>query len=195
GTATRIYWTFKVMGHDKVSILDGGFIGWASAIDAQTKKPVNPLATDDVKPVAKTFKPAFRAEMIVTAEEVKSAAAAGTPMVDNRPYDFYVGLNKSPAAKRAGTIPGAVSLPEGWLTENGGGRFRTRDQLLKLYRAQSISPTAAHITFCNTGHWASLGWFVSSELLGNKSVRMYDGSMAEWTHDASRPVDVKVKLD
>ena len=24
GTATRVYWTFKVLGHDKVSILNGG---------------------------------------------------------------------------------------------------------------------------------------------------------------------------
>jgi len=195
GNATRIYWTFKVMGHDKVSILDGGFTGWASAIDPQTKKPINPLSTEDVKPGQKIFKPAFRAEMVVTADEVKKAMAAGTPLIDNRPYDFFIGLNRSPAAKRAGTIPGAVSLPEGWLTDNGGGRFRTREQLLKLYRAQSISPTGAHITFCNTGHWASLGWFVSSELLGNSAVRMYDGSMAEWTHDASRPVDVKMKID
>jgi DNA replication protein DnaC len=26
GAATRIYWTFKVMGHDDVSILDGGWV-------------------------------------------------------------------------------------------------------------------------------------------------------------------------
>ncbi|MGH6815294.1 MAG: sulfurtransferase, partial [Hyphomicrobiaceae bacterium] len=46
---------------------------------------------------------------------------------------------------------------------------------------------------CSTGHWASLGWFVSSEILGNKDAKMYPGSMAEWTADAGRPVEQKVK--
>jgi len=39
----------------------------------------------------------------------------------------------------------------------------------------------------------SLGWFVSSELLGNKKVRMYDGSMIGWTADMSLPVQTAFK--
>ena len=31
GTATRIYWTFKVLGHDKVSILNGGMAAYKKA--------------------------------------------------------------------------------------------------------------------------------------------------------------------
>ena len=31
GSSARAYWTFKVFGHDKVSILDGGFAGWKAA--------------------------------------------------------------------------------------------------------------------------------------------------------------------
>lgn len=31
GGATRVYWTFKVYGHDNVSILDGGYAAWAKA--------------------------------------------------------------------------------------------------------------------------------------------------------------------
>src|SRR5699024_7632526 len=29
-SAARIYWTFKVLGHDNVAILNGGYRGWAS---------------------------------------------------------------------------------------------------------------------------------------------------------------------
>ena len=50
------------------------------------------------------------------------------------------------------------------------------------------------ITFCNTGHWASLGWFASHELLGNDKVRLYDGSMVEWSADDSLPMEVKAKM-
>ena len=48
------------------------------------------------------------------------------------------------------------------------------------------------IAFCNTGHWATLDWFVMSELLGNKDARMYDGSMLEWTA-AGMPMEIKIK--
>lgn len=194
GTATRVYWTFKVMGHDKVSILDGGHLAWIKEVD-KDKRPVNPLETADIKPHAKAFKAAFRADMIVTKADVQKAIADKTPLVDNRPPDFFQGLTMSPAAKRAGTLPGAQSVPEAWLTQNNGGTFRKPAQLAALYKTAGVATNGAQINFCNTGHWASLGWFVSSEILGNKQAKMYDGSMAEWTADASLPVDVKIKVD
>jgi thiosulfate/3-mercaptopyruvate sulfurtransferase len=194
GAATRLYWTFKVLGHDAVSILDGGFQAWIRPVD-KDKKPINPLETMEVKPAQKKFTAKVRSEMIIGTADVEKARAAGQPLVDNRPLDFFMGLTKSPAAKTGGTIPGAMSVPEGWLTENGGGTFRSKSQLAKIYEIQKVPTSGAQINFCNTGHWASLGWFVASELLGNQEAKMYDGSMAEWTQDAKRPVDRKVKLD
>lgn len=191
GTATRLYWTFKVLGHDAVSVLDGGFLGWIAQVD-KDKRPVNPLASGDTPVTPKTFKASVRKQMLVSRDDVKSAVTAGTTLVDNRPYDFFVGITKSPAAKRSGTLPGAKHVPEGWLTENGGGKFRTKAVLAKLYAHQSVPTSGDQITFCNTGHWASLGWFVASEILGNKSVRMYDGSMAEWTSDPAAPVEQRI---
>ncbi len=194
GTATRVYWTFKVMGHDKVSILDGGHFAWVKAVGTD-KKPVNPLETSDVKPAAKTFKAAFRQDMIVTKADVQKALVDKVPLIDNRPPDFYLGLSMSPAAKKPGTLPGAQSIPEAWLTQNNGGLFRSSTQLTSLYKTASVATSGAQINFCNTGHWASLGWFVSSELLGNKAAKMYDGSMAEWTQDPALPVEQKIKVD
>lgn len=192
--ATRLYWTFKVLGHDNVSVLDGGFAAWVSAVD-KDKKPVNPLETADATLPAKTFKVALRQEMLVSRSDVQQAMASKVPLVDNRPYDFHVGLNKSPAAKRAGTLPNASSVPEGWLTENNGGKFRSKAQLEKIYANQNVPTAGDQIAFCNTGHWASLGWFVSSEIMGNKQAKMYSGSMAEWTQDSAAPVEQKVKVE
>lgn len=191
GTATRIYWTFKVVGHDKVSILDGGFLAWIRDVD-QSKRPINPLETANVLPKPKAFTVNVRREMLIDKSDVQKAITAGHVLVDNRPQDFYLGLTQSPAAKGPGTIPGAQSIPESWLTANNGGTFRTKAQLAAIYKAANVPTSGDQITFCNTGHWASLGWFVSSEIIGNKSVRMYDGSMAEWTSDKSLPVEVKI---
>ena len=47
------------------------------------------------------------------------------------------------------------------------------------------------ITFGNTEHWASLTWFVSSELLGNRWLRLYDGSLAQGTRRTDSPLELK----
>lgn len=188
GIGTRIYWTFKVLGHDNVSLLDGGMAGYA-------KDKANPLEGGAPKITPKTFKVNLRKDMIVTADDVKKAKAAGIPLVDNRPEDQFVGINRHPRATQSGTLEGARNLPNGWLTVNGLGEFRKKADLEKLYKVAGVSPSGDQINFCNTGHWASVGWFVSSELMGNKKARMYDGSMTEWTITKAGPVEQKVKLD
>ncbi len=195
GAATRLYWTFKVLGHDDVSILDGGYLGWVAEVDKETKKPVNPLETGMTTPQAKVFKANLRKELIATKDDVKAAMADKEPLVDNRPNDFYLGISKSKDAKVSGTIPGATNLPESWLTVNNGGKFRSKEQLAKLYQAAGVATSGKQINFCNTGHWASLGWFVSSEIMGNKQATMYDGSMAEWTKDDKAPVQRTITVD
>lgn len=195
GTATRIYWTFKVLGHENVSILDGGMAGYTAAVDEKTKAPLNPIEKGDVKPAAKKFVASVRKDMLTTKEEVAAAQSSGVGLIDNRPNDQYLGINKHKLAKRAGTIPGAVNLPESWLTQNGGGAFRSTPELKQLYSAANVSTSDKQINFCNTGHWASLGWFVSHELLGNKQAKMYDGSMLEWSADERQAIEQKLKLN
>jgi len=194
GTGTRIYWTFKVLGHDNVSLLDGGMAAYTKEIDESTKKPVNPLEKGAVEIEAKTFKASLREEMLVTKEDVVAAQQSGVAIVDHRPHNQYLGINQHGKAKRPGTIPGASNVPENWLTKNGGGSFRSTNALEKLYASANVSTSGEQINFCNTGHWASLGWFASHELLGNKDAKMYDGSMLEWSADASLPMELKVDL-
>ncbi len=128
GTATRIYWTFKVLGHDEVSVLDGGMAAYLRARD-QDKKPVNPLESSplesgEVKRPPTTFQATLRADLLASKEQVTQALGAGTVLVDNRPNNQYLGVNKHGLAKRYGTLPGARNLPENWVTVNGVGTFR-----------------------------------------------------------------------
>ena len=95
GVGTRVYWTFKVLGHDKVSLLDGGMAAW-------TKDKKNPLQAGAPKVEPKTFKVAVRKEMIVTMDDVKAAIDdPAISIVDALWADSYA----------SGHIPTAVSLP------------------------------------------------------------------------------------
>lgn len=191
GSATRVYWTFKVLGHDEVSILDGG---WKAYV-GNPKKPANKIETGNNLPSARQFTARPRTELRATKSDVAAVLGKDVALVDLRPTHQYVGVNKHGKAERAGTIPGAKSLPESWVTSNGGGRFRSADTLSALYQAAAVPTGGEQIYFCNSGHWASLGWFVASELLGNKQARLYDGSMIEWSADTSLPIERKVKVE
>lgn len=188
GTATRLYWTFKVLGHNEVSILNGGMNAWV-------KDRSNPLETAAAKPVAKIFKADFQDDLITTTEEMQAAVGNGITIIDSRPAEQFLGINKSGAVRAYGTVPGAVSVPGAYMTANGGGVIRDGDAMKKLYAMSSAPTDGEAITMCNTGHWASLGWFVNSEILGNKKTAMYDGSLAEWTTDDNAAMERKVSLD
>lgn len=183
GSATRVYWTFKVLGHDAVSILDGGYAGW-------TADPARPIDRGASSPAAVAFKADFRPNLLATRDDVKAALAKGTALIDNRPAAQYAGQAKPDVVARAGTIPGAVNIPQDEFFDGSTGRFAGLTRLAELWKTKKVAGgDAEQITFCNTGHWASLGWFASHELLGNTRTRLYDGSMSEWAAEADLPVE------
>jgi thiosulfate/3-mercaptopyruvate sulfurtransferase len=193
-TATRIFWTFKVLGHDAVSILDGGMAAYEEDRNPATMQPRNPIETGAVNPVTMTFKASPRWEMIATKADVKKALLGDAVLVDSRSNDQFLGINRHPEVKRSGTIPGARNLPENWLTVNGTGKFRVGGDFLVLLQEAGVPTSGKVINFCNTGHEASLGWFVTHEILGNKQARIYDGSLAEWAADRALPLQTAVYL-
>ncbi len=186
GVSTRIYWTFKVLGHDAVSILDGG-------MSAYMRNRKNPLTDSRKKLPEKEFKFTLREELLATREEVIEAIENGTPLIDARADSFYLGINKSGSVQTAGTLPGATNLPIDWMVERGGF-FRTPEHQKVLFATANTPTSGKAIAFCNTGHQASVTWFVGHELLGNKDLSLYDGSMADWTQNKAAPVDKKIKF-
>ncbi len=184
GSAARVYWTFRVLGHDQVSILNGGFAGWQAA--------GYEVATGDggERPVV-TFKGELQDNLIATLTEVEQARAEQAQLVDARPADYFRGDNQSPAAKAAGTIPGALNLQHQTLiSQQSKAWYLDVAQLTDRINEAELNRDADTIAFCNTGHWAATDWFVLSEVAGFDRVALYDGSMAEWSQDSSRPIQV-----
>lgn len=185
--AARVYWTLKVLGHDRAAILDGGTRGYP-------KEGSRALVKGAVTAAPRVFDARLQSNMLVTRDEIPGAAERGVSLVDYRRADEYLGINRNAKTVQSGTLSGARNLPLEWLTVDNGGAMRSAEALRELMGLAEIDPQAPQIAFCNTGHNSSLGWFVTSELLGNRDVRLYDGSMAEWTRIDALPVDHKVAI-
>jgi thiosulfate/3-mercaptopyruvate sulfurtransferase len=178
GSATRVYWTFKVLGHDAVTILDGGHRAWLAAGKA--------VATDPVAPTAVAFNADFRPELLATADDVAKASSEGVGLVDARPVEQFIGQAKSGVVARAGAVPGAKNIPQSKFYSDKEGAFVAADVIESLVSEAGVSRDGKEIAYCNTGHWASVAWFGLSEVMGNKNTAMYDGSLTEWAADPNR---------
>jgi thiosulfate/3-mercaptopyruvate sulfurtransferase len=102
--------------------------------------------------------------MIADEADVEAGLRTDVPLIDTRPSDQFLGINRSRSVKGKGTLPGARNLPLTWLTEDDGGRFRSESELSRLAAFAGVPPRGRQIVFCNTGHTASLGWFVLHEI-------------------------------
>lgn len=180
GAATRVYWTFKYLGHDAVSILDGGWRQYHAA--------GGPEVATAFKPQKGSFTPNPQEDLLATTDEVVAAVQNGTKLIDGRPAAQFRGESKSPVARVAGTIPGAVNLENSKLYSAEYASFARPETVKALADAIDLAQDQQNIVFCNTGHWASVVWFGLHEILGDKQTSLYDGSLAAWTADKSRPV-------
>lgn len=175
--ALRMYWQFKVYGEDSVAVLDGGIAGQLGEgreyTTATTQKSSGNWAAK-----------AFRQELIASSDEVAAASKSGKPqLLDARQPAQCLGLTKRPDVQTFGHIAGSKALAPELLAKptNGALYFWQKITYDALMSANGLSTKAPTISYCNTGHLAAGGWFVMSELAGNKSTKLYDGSLYLWT--------------
>lgn len=181
GSSTRVYWGFKVVGHERVSILNGGFTAWTGA--------GYPTEAGRNEPVPTTYTADYQRHIIATTRDVVAALDSGTPLVDARSEPYYRGERKFAMAARYGTISGAKNVPGPSLTVGSGGTFASPEAVAALWTEAGLPTEGEQIAFCNIGHFASLAWFAAYELLGNKEVRLYDASLVQWSAFPDLPMD------
>jgi len=181
GGSARVYWTLKYLGLTNLSILNGGLKAWADAGLAQDKTVPAVTATDYVAHLD--------GSLIATKEQVAAQVEnPQTRLIDARPRKFYLGEVKAPTALVPGTIKNAVDLSNGKWFKPGTSIFVSPEKAREIAAASLAKPANETISFCNTGHWAATDWFALSEIVGEKNVRLYPASLAEWSHDPKLPM-------
>ena len=171
-SAARVWWTFRVMGHDDVVVLDGGFPAW--------ERGGYPIETDPPTPkMERHFTPRVRSDLVRDLSDMRRAVDAGAQILDARPAPRFRGEAPEPRpGLKSGHMPGARSTPSSALV-NENGSLRSREELAKLFADAGADPTHAAITTCGSGVTAPIIALALARL-GRWDASVYDGSWAEW---------------
>lgn len=181
--AARLFWTFDVLGHPKVRLLDGGMSKWAKE-NRPISKDSPSFAPTRYTPKPNWTKHADAAYVLVNLSNPKVA------LLDNRSPREFSGEAPSQGVRRAGHIPGAKHLDsDDHLAASGGMRvFKGAGELARAYAEAGLTKDKEIITYCRTGVRGSLG-YLGLRLLGYPKVRLYDASMIEWGNRPELPIE------
>lgn len=183
GAAARVYWTLKAAGVQNLAILNGGVRAWREAGLPLTTDPAPAVAASDY--VVRQLDP----RLVATREEVQQAVQnRQSVLLDARPARFFSGETRHAAASTPGTIVGAKNVDNAVWFAPKSGALLDAGQVQSIARDKAIDTTQPTVSFCNTGHWAATNWFVLSEVLGQKDVKMYPESMVDWSRNGG-PMD------
>jgi thiosulfate/3-mercaptopyruvate sulfurtransferase len=184
--AAYAYWYFRLYGHGKVKLLDGGRKKW----ELESRKMVSDVPT---RP-ATSYKASEQDASIRAFRDEVLGAIGTVNLVDVRSPDEYSGKLLAPAhlpqeqAQRGGHIPTAKNIP--WSkAANEDGTFRSDDELGELYRSEGVDFSRDTIAYCRIGERSAHTWFVLHELLGQPHVKNYDGSWTEYGSMVGVPIE------
>ena len=183
-------WVFRLFGHEKVKIMNGGRAKWIAEGRPLTRE------VPQITPVSYSF-PSVRRDLEIRAfyADALEQSRAKRPLIDVRSLGEFKGLvthmpeYPQEGVLRGGHIPGAHSVP--WmLAVKTDGTFKSAAELRKVYQDDlGLHPDDDIIVYCRIGERSSHTWFVMTYLLGFKKVRNYDGSWTEWGNRIAAPIE------
>ena len=171
---TAIYFTFKLLGHKRISILNGGYPDFKKQFSLFTEEGNFKLGA------AYGYKVNFDESILANTNDVLFNKNNGFPLVDSREKDFYLGINKLKAFKKFGTIKNSINIPSKWFLASRGLKFNNIELINYIFDQSGIDSKENVIFFCYSGLESSINWFVFHELMQKKSSKLFEGSIFEW---------------
>jgi len=173
--AARLWFLLRWLGHDQVTVLDGGYSAWVAA--------GLPVTQEEPAPVPRTFIPRPRPELVADMAAVRDRPA-GTVLIDARSPERYAG-QPDPKDIRPGHIPGAIN--RFWQEAyDERGFFRSADE--QRARFAGLAEGQQMIHYCGSGVSACVN-LLALAVAGVEGGRLYVGSHSDWCSYPENPVE------
>jgi thiosulfate/3-mercaptopyruvate sulfurtransferase len=180
--APRVWWTFRVFGHDNVAVLDGGLPKWMA----------EGRAVESGKPSVerRKFEARFRPELVRNKEQIwRNIETRNEQVIDARSQGRFEGsAPETWPGRRSGHIPGALNVPFNELADSQSNTVLSAEQLKAQYERAGVDFNAPIVASCGSGVTACVLAY-GLHLLGRSDVSVYDGSWAEWGLPGDTPVE------
>jgi thiosulfate/3-mercaptopyruvate sulfurtransferase len=186
--SARAWWMFRIFGHERVRVLDGGLAAW-KALD------LNLDGGEAHQPTAKIFRAHFRPELLANLEQIlMSLGSPRQQLIDARPIGRFKGIEPEPRpGLRSGRIPGSRHLFFKDLIDAETGCFKPTSDIKQAFEVAGMALDRPITSTCGSGVTAAilcLGLFC----IGHRSASVYDGSFAEWGLDIGTPIEVDTQV-
>lgn len=175
--AARLWFLLRMLGHEKVAVLDGGWARW-TALGL-------PVSSAPRAPSSSHYRAVFDLSRLFDANALQAHLDNGGMLVDARGAARFRG-DEEPLDRIAGHVPGAINRP--YPSNLVDGRFKAPMQLADEYRALlgEHAPDQV-VVMCGSGVTACHN-LLAMERAGLKGAILYTGSWSGWIADPSRPV-------
>ena len=179
--AARVWWTFRAMGHARVSVMDGGLPKWLAegrGLTAEVPSPEAKSKTARLDPALVRAIEDVRGNIDTQAEQVVDARSAGR---------FSATEPEPRAGMRGGRIPKSMNVPFPDVL-NQNRTFKSPNEVRARFEAAGVDLSRPITTTCGSGVTAST-LALALYNAGIKTVAVYDGSWSEWGGRPDTPID------
>ena len=170
-SSPRAWWLFVVMGHEKVSVLDGGLPDWIDNGFQTAKKHLESFKIGD-------FRANLNKAMLITYQQVfRNISQQDFLLVDARSENRFNGTGKEPREYlKSGKVKNAINIPFQKVLQNG--KYRSKNELKRLFE-DACSGEKELVFSCGSGMTACV-IMLACQISYGKSKKIYDGSWTEW---------------
>ena len=178
--AARVWWMFRVFGHDDIQVLDGGLAKWMDE--------GRPVDDEPVIPRERHFTPRLNTFLVRDIDQIKAnLASCRAQVVDARGRGRFTGEEAEfrPGLK-SGHIPGSRNLPYTSLLHEDG-TIVDSETIAAAFRDAGVDPARPVVTTCGSGISACF-LALALDLAGFPDAAVYDGSWTEWGGATDTPV-------